>query len=115
MLADKRREEATKAVPGDLHTNTQQDKGYDPKNAFGSGGRDGRGDLWGIDVAEVDGGTHNDGGEKEAEVRDHGAGNGRLGGVGVESKHDDNAAGAGSDGKGEGIECLVLQTVYFSR
>src|SRR5438270_12840167 len=82
---------------------------------MGGGGSNGAGDLRGIGIAEVDAAAEHDGGEEQADVREYGAGDGRLGSVGVEGEHDDDAAGTGGDGKGKGIKGPFLQAVDLGR
>jgi hypothetical protein len=80
----------------------------------GGGGRDGAGDSRGMGVAEIDAAAEHDGGEEQAEVRDDGLGDGWLVGVDGEREHDDDAAGAGGDGKGERVEGFLLEGVNLS-
>ena len=76
---------------------------------MGGGRRDGAGDSWGVGVAEVDAAAEYDCCDEQADVREDSLADGGLRGVDAERQHDDDAAGAGGDGKGEGIEGLVLQ------
>src|SRR5438067_13698288 len=79
------------------------------------GGRYSAGDLRGIGVTEIDAAAERNRGEKQTEVRDDGLGHGRVRGVNAEREHYHDASGAGSDGKGEGIEGFLLQSADLGR
>jgi len=106
-----RYEQVAEPVPCDLNADAEEDEGYDAQDAVGGGGRDGARDFGGVGVAEIDEAAERDGGDEEADVSEDGVGDRWLRGVDGEGEHDDDAAWACGDGKGERIEGFVLQAV----
>jgi hypothetical protein len=112
-VLQKRLEEAIDTVPCDLDTDAEQYKSDNTKNPVRGCGRDRAGDLRGVSVAEIYAPTERNGGDKQTDVGEDGFCYGGVFGVDAERKHDDDAARASSDGKGEGIEGLFLEAVDF--
>ena len=84
-------------------------KADDAQDSVGCGGRDVARDAVRVRVAEVDGEAQDEDGDQQAGVGEQVVADRTLRGVRGEREHDDDAAGAGGDGKGEGVEDLLPQ------